>query len=134
MTAVRVYCRLKRQIKQKGSEYLERKRRHMGNTLTFVGTIQSVPILPKVNMKFTEFLRSAAGVLEKKNKIMSYIGKVINLQRIVRRWIKNKRNRKQAITDCLNAHIEAAKETENNILKKKKGTEVKRIQWPLLTS
>ena len=79
MTAVRTYCRWQRVIKKNGQTLHERNRRLVMDATSFMGQFKSASLLPQANTIVREFLRNAAVALEKKSKMMGYIGKVMRL-------------------------------------------------------
>lgn len=137
MTAVKAFCKFGSKIKRNGPTRDERHRRLTLDSLTFLGVVKQVNLLPKITEKFVSFVRKMAVATERKVKFQTFIGRIIRLQKMFRNRLTNKRARKQAILDQINFYIDGKKEKEKeSVLSKKKPlpNTAKRIQWPLLTA
>jgi hypothetical protein len=72
---------------------------------------------------FGEFLKKAGVILHKKYSILGFTHKVIDLQRKLRGLLSQRKAKKRAVTDCLNAYIEQLKAKDLESASKKKKTE-----------
>ena len=105
----------------------------MKQSLNFLGVLKAVPLMPRVNALFRTFVERSAVVLSRKAAILSYITRVINLQKKLMAVLGVRRAKRRALSECLCNFIEWQKLKEAEADKKKKKAPVKRIQWHLLS-